>query len=221
MKAAQAEDCLVDNCGDGAYWEPSLADGYSVGPALIRSNRFFNVIRGMDFLSHPAGPFDSVVFIGNEVVLAESGRFGARWGVFGCDICYGGQGGWITNATILGNVFRYAGWGARPGNQDGGIFYIDMQNAVLGNNVIVLGNGHDLRIRQCPSNPVYPYTPPEDCDHPAQPPAPPYYLPCLDALKPGYRRAWFNNRRLDGSLLEVRFSNSGVDGPASQQQWPE
>jgi len=43
----------------------------------------------------------------------------------------------------------------------------------------------------------------------------------LDALLPGYRRAWFENRNLSGTLLPVKYYGNGVDRPAAQQQWTQ
>jgi len=53
--------------------------------------------------------------------------------------------------------------------------------------------------------------------------APVGYPPCLDVLPPGYRRARFNNRDLQGNLRNVRYlgsTNPNSTGLASQQQWP-
>jgi hypothetical protein len=119
----------------------------------------------------------------------------------------------------LHNIIRYPGWSMQSTRFDGGLHYSDIQHAVFGNNVIVLGTFSSLRVRGCPAGLIPPPVTPEQCDQPPVPPGEPAYPPCLDILPPGYRRAWFNNRDLSGGLLGVRFWNLGVDGPASQQQW--
>ena len=154
------------------------------------------------------------------IVLAIILAGGSGWGVAICDTCYVGPTASITNLTVLNNVIRYAGWIPRPTLTDGGVYYSDIQQAVFGNNVVALGTTYSLRVRTCPSGLIPP--PPGDCDHFApNPPPPSTYPQCLDALPAGYHRAWFNNRNLSGSLLQVRFINNGVDGPASQQQWQD
>jgi hypothetical protein len=217
--ALDVENCLVSDCGAAVYFEPdpSLVD--RVGPVLIRSNQFLNVNNGVYLGIHSAGRFDSLTCLGNEIVLAGAGG----WGFAACDVCDLGPSGSITSVTALNNVVRYADWSVRPANSDGGLFYSAIQNAVFGNNVIVLGTGNDLRVRQCPAGLIVPPPQPETCDtnNPIVPgDSVPSYPPCLDVLPPGYRRAWFNNRDRLGALLEVRYSNLNVDGPASQQQWP-
>ena len=57
--------------------------------------------------------------------------------------------------------------------------------------------------------------------HDPGPISPPSLPPCVDLLLPGYRRAWFGNRDLSGTPLNVRFWNNNFDGLASQQQWVE
>jgi len=99
---------------------------------------------------------------------------------------------------------------------------VDIQHAIYGNNIIALGTLNDLRVRQYPDGFIPGAVTPEDCDHPGVvQPGPSSYPPSLDVLPPGYRRAWYNNRDLSGALRTVRYSAWGVDGPASQQQWPQ
>ena len=124
--------------------------------------------------------------------------------------------------TVLNNIIRYADWASHPAYTDGGLYYSDIQQAVFGNNVVALGTASALRVRWCPSGFIPSPEPVEDCDHPLLvPPLPASYPPCLDTLRPGYRRAWFDNRDFSGTLLPVRFSNNNVEGLASQQQFPE
>jgi hypothetical protein len=189
-----------------------------MGSILIRSNQFINVTQGIFLLHHARSYFDSLTVLNNEIVLEDFGVYG----VAACDTCAAGPAGSITNLTCLNNLIRYQDWTTPPWRPGGGLLYSDMQHAVLGNNLVVLDPTRALRVRQCPSGSIPPELPPEDCDHPnTEPPGPPTYPPCVDTLRPGYRRAWFNNRDLSGQLLPVRFSTSGVDGSASQQQWAE
>ena len=147
---------------------------------------------------------------------------GGGWGFSALDVYTPGRSASITNVTLLRNVVRYSDWLPRPTNIDGGIFFSDIQNGVFVNNVIALGTTSSLRVRQCPLGSALPPSTREQCS-----PNPPIVIPgedapaCLNSLPPGYRRAWVNNRNLAGSLLQVRFNNSAVDGPASQQQPPD
>jgi hypothetical protein len=211
------ENCLVDDCGVGVYFEPNPENWDNIGrPVLVRSNQFLNVLKGVYFLMYPASKFDSIICADNEIVLAGAGG----WGLAACDTCLPGESGSITNFTALNNVVRYPGWLNRPFSPDGGIGYTDIQNAVFGNNVVALGNPSGLRVRQYPAGLIPPPDPKEDCDHPGPfPPGTPTYPASLDTLLPGYRRAWFNNRDVQGSKIEVRFTNFGADGPAAEQQW--
>jgi hypothetical protein len=213
----QIENCLVENCSKAVYFEP---DGFvdDVGPVLIRSNRFINVTSGVYLTMHPGTRFDSITCLNNEIVLDG----GTGWGLAACDTCDPGPSASITNVTALNNIIRYADWAPRPLSIDGGILYSDIQHAVFGNNLVILGNKQLLRLRHCPSGLILPPPPTEDCDGQIfVPPGEATRPPCLDALLPGYRRAWFNNRNLSGELLPIRFLNNSVDGFASQQQWPE
>jgi hypothetical protein len=217
------ENCFVDDCQVGAYFEPTInpALGYdSIGPATLRSNRFVNVVRGVSVDFHPGAHLESLVCLGNEIVL--SGRESRGYGVGACDTCSAGIPGTITNLTALNNIIRYPGWTARPSAPEEGLVYGDVQHAIYGNNVIALGTQNELRVRQYPAGQIPATTTPEDCDHPGLvPPGPPTIPPSLDPLFPGYRRAWYNNRDLSGVLLPVRHRFFGVDRPALQQQWPE
>ena len=122
----------------------------------------------------------------------------------------------------MNNIIRFPGWASRPANGDSGIYYSDIQHAIYGNNLVALGTFAALRVRWCPSGLIPAEELLEDCDHPLVLPLPPPAIPpCLDTLRPGYRRAWFGNRDLSGTLLPVRFSNNSVEGLASQQQWPD
>jgi hypothetical protein len=210
------EDCVVEDCLRAFYMEPE--PGRNTGPAIIRSNRFENVYQGVYISTHPAAQVDSITCIGNEIVLSGW----AASGVSVCDLCRTGPSGSVTNFTALDNIVRYSGWTPQPAGVEGGLLYSDLRHAVFGNNVVALGVSGALRQRQCPAGTIYPPGGSEDCDHPGlPPPVTPYSAPCLDQLLPGYRRAWFNNRDLNGALLNVRFNNNGVDGMASQQQWPD
>jgi hypothetical protein len=216
--AVDIRDSLVSDCGGGVYFEPFPSDGDDLGPVLIRSNRFINVDHGVHVLSHPGGQFDSITCLGNEIVLTGAGG----WGISSCDVCGVGPSGSITNVTALNNIIRYADWQPRPGSQEGGFLYSDIQHAVIGNNIIALGTANTFRVRECPAGVIIPPLPTEDCEgHVTLPPFGTGYPPCLDILRPGYRRAWFNNRGAAGPLLDVRFWNRGVEGLFSQQQWPE
>jgi hypothetical protein len=216
--ASRVENCTVADCNTAVYFEPDAANVDSVGPILLRSNLFLNVDRGIYVETHPRSFSDSLTCLDNEIIL--TGRAG--WGFAICDTCAAGPTGGTTNVTVLNNIIRYADWNPRPFNPDGGLYFSDIQHAVFGNNVVALGTSNSLRVRACPSGFIPPPDPVQDCDHfIVDPPVAPSYPPCLDTLPPGYQRAWFNNRNPSGALLEARFSNNGVDAPASQQQWPE
>lgn len=218
---SRVENCFAEDIQVGVYFEPTPNHGEghdSIGPVLIRSNVFLNVVRGVSVDFHAKAHFESLVCIGNEIVL--SGDEFRGWGIGACDTCQEGIPGTITNLTALNNIIRYPGWKARPGAAEQGIVYSDIQHAVFANNVIALGTDSPLRVRGYPSGGIPPETPPEDCDHPGLvQPGPPAIPPSLDNLLPGYRRAWYNNRDLSGALLTVRYNFWGTDSPASQQQW--
>jgi hypothetical protein len=214
------ENCIADDCQVGVYFEPDPNNPDSVGPVIIRSNLFNNVERGISADFHANGRLDSIICIGNEMVLTGTGP--REWGFGACDTCDVGPTGSITNVTALNNIIRYADWAPRPAAPDAGLVYSDIHHAVFGNNLIALGNANSLRLRQDPAGYIPAPTVPEDCDHPGfVPPGPPSYAPSVDTLLPGYRRAWYNNRDLSGSLLPVLHYSFGVDGPALQQQWPQ
>jgi hypothetical protein len=218
FSAVHVENCIVEDCSLGVYFEPFPPHGDDLGPVLVRSNRFVNVDSGVFILDHPGGQFDSLTCLDNEIVLA--GHKG--WGIAACDVCAIGPSGSITNVTALNNIIRYADWQPRPDREEGGFLYSDIHHAVVGNNIIVLGTARDMRVRHCPAGTIVPPPPTEDCDgRVTVPPGGITYPPCLDPPPPGYRRAWFNNRKLSGPLLDVLLWNRGVDGPSSQQQWPE
>ncbi len=218
--AASVENCRTENCEFGVYFEP-YSEGYeSVGPVMIRSNVFVNVVLGISVDFHPGAHFDTLICEGNEIVLdntASTQPFGIRF----CDTCAPGPSGTITNLLVLNNIIRYPDWAPHPSSIAGGLMYSDIKHAVYGNNIVALGNTQSLRVRAYPSG-IIPGKPAvEDCDNPGLfQPGPSTYPASVDALLPGYRRAWFNNRDLPGTLLPVRFWQWGVDGLASQQQWP-
>jgi hypothetical protein len=218
LSAVHAENCLIEDCQIGLYFEPDGANVDHLGPVLIRSNQFVNVISGLYILSLPGAQMDSVSLLDNEIVLSGEGG----WGLATCDTCSGGQSGSITNVTARNNIVRFAGWLPHPTRSDGGLHYGDMHHAIFANNVIALGTPSALRTRQCPAGLILPPPPVEDCDfHDPGPIGPPTYPPCVDVLLPGYRRAWFGNRDLSGTHLNVRFWNNNADGLATQQQWTE
>jgi hypothetical protein len=211
------ENCIVRDADVAIYYEPDGHQFAVTEPAFFSSNQFINVNYGLYVNSHPGAQVDSLTCIGNEVVL--SGILG--WGFAACDACAIGPNGSITNLTLLNNVVRYADWAAHPGRNDGGILYSDIHRATFGNNVIALGTFNDFRVRHCPLGLIIPAEPPDDCDYPELPiPGPNTTPPCVDTLRPGYRRSWYNNRGLSGDLLPLRFQNNGIDGLATQQQWP-
>lgn len=211
------ENCLVDDCAIGAYYEPGGGLD-SIGTVLIRSNVFRNVVFGITVDFHPGAHFDSLLCLDNEIVLSDTAVLG--YGIRLCDVCTPGLGGVVTNLLALNNTVRYPQWG--PGPTAGGLMYADIQHAVYGNNLIVLAAADALRVRPYPAGIIPDKPPPEDCDHPRLVlPGPSTVPPSLDTLPLGYRRAWYNNRDLSGGLLPVLYSEWGVDRPASQQQWPE
>jgi len=215
VSAVRVENCLVVDCGEAVYFEP--VEGENIGPVLLRSNLFLNVVSGVYTATLPAASLDSITCLNNEMVLTGGGA-----GLLVCDLCAGPPSGTVTNITALNNIIRYTGWTPRPFSLDLGLAYTDIHHAVYGNNLVALGNAGALRVRHCPIGVMPGATPLEDCDHPNPgPPGPSTPLPCLDTLQPGYRRAWFNNRDISGVLLPVHTFNNGVDQLASQQQWPE
>ena len=217
--AAHVEDCLVQDCGVGIYFEPNAGHISSVGPVLIRNNKFVNVNSGVNFLFHPGAQFEALTLVGNEIVLNPAG---GGWGLSVCDTCQPGTSGSITNVTALNNIVRYPDWTPHPANPEGGLSYSDMHQAVYGGNIIALGNASALWVRQCPVGQVVIPQPVEDCAAVVTELAPPSIPPlCMDTPPPGYQRAWFNNRDLSGTLLKIRHFDNGIDKFASQQQWPE
>ena len=215
--AVHVENCLVSDCRTAVYFEPNPGWINNVGPVLLRSNLFLNVGSGVSMLFYPSAQFGSVTLLGNEIVLA--GGVGA--GFAACDTCGGGPSGSITNVTALRNIVRYADWSLRPDYLDVGFQSSDFHNAVFGDNLVVLGTRDPLRIRPCPAGLITSPSGVEACDFVIPPPPPPpTYSPCLDVLPPDYRRAWLNNRDLQGNLLSVRYANTNGVGLASQQQWP-
>jgi hypothetical protein len=216
--AIHVENSVVKDCTIGVYFEPDSTWIDDVGPVLIRSNVFINVDQGLWVLSHPDARFDSITYLDNEIILA--GRGG--WGLAACDVCSPGTSGSITNVTALNNIVRYPDWLPRASNQDGGLLYSDIHHAVFGNNIIALGTPNSLRVRHYPAGAIFPPPPTEDCEgNVFTPPQVMTHPPSVDPLRSGYRRAWFNNRDTSGALLDVRTSNWGSDGLASQQQWHE
>jgi len=218
FSSIDVENCLVVDCQTGVYFEPT-PPGDNEGPVLVRSNQFLNVNYGVALAFSAAARFESLVCVGNEIVLTGAGG----WGFAALDTASPGPSGSTTNVTILNNIIRYGDWLPRPGGPDGGLYCSDIRNSVFGNNVILLGTPSALRLRPCPSGYIPPPPVTESCDPsgPIIPPSPGVtYPPCLDVLPSGYRRAWFNNRDSAGTPLKVRYQNTGVDGFALQQQWP-
>jgi hypothetical protein len=217
-RANFVENSLIQDCNMGIYFEPDsrIADDY--GAVLIRSNQFLNVSSAVNLVMYPGSRFGSMTCVANDMVL--NGRGG--WGFGACDTCFPGPGGAIKSITAINNIIRYVDWSPKPTKVDGAILYSDIENAVFGNNVIAIGTGNELRVRHCPSGFIPPSDPPQRCGQPQEPPPPggPTYPPCLNILPSTYRRTWFNNRDLSGTLLHVKFSNWGVNGLAAQQQWP-
>src|SRR5262249_52269703 len=141
--AVRVENCLAMDCSKGVYFEPVA--GENVGPVLVRSNLFLNVIECVYVLSRPGGTVDSITCLNNEIVLTGGGS-----GLAVCDLCNGPPSGTVTNITALNNIIRYPGWVPRPSSPDYGVYYSDIHHAVFGNNVIALGNSSELRVRHCP-----------------------------------------------------------------------
>ena len=217
--AAWVEDCLVDNCEMGVYFEPQPGVLESIGPVLVRSNAFLNVVNGVYLSMHPSSAFDSLTVLDNEIVLAGTGQRG--WGVACCDTCRIGPPGTITNVVVLRNRLRYPDWSARPSALDSGLLYSDIQHAIFGGNLVQLGTTAPLQIRSYPAGSIPAPVPVEDCDHPnTLPPGSPTIPLALDSLPVGYRRAWFENHDLTGALLPVWFAYNGKFRLALQQQWP-
>ncbi len=217
IAALTVEHSRVENCEVGVYFEPGSGPS-DFAPISIRSNAFINVTSGVSWLFHPGARFNSIICQDNDIVLNGS----AGWGIAACDVCFSGPSGSIKSLTFLNNVIRYADWGLRSSAPVGGILYSDISQGVIGNNVIVLGAGHEIRVRQYPAGAILPPSPVEDCDYLPPPPGGVLSYPqSMDPLPTGYQRAWFNNRSLSGNLIDVLFSRYGTDGPASQQQWPE
>ena len=217
FSAIHVENCLVDDCQSGVYFEPNPSWGDNFGPVLVRSNRFLNVQSGVDLTFAAGAKFDSLTCLKNEVVLAGT----AGWGFAALDTLSPGPSGSTTNITLLNNIVRYSDWLPHATLVDGGLYCSDIHNAVFGNNVVLLGTAGALRLRSCPSGFIPTPTVVESCDFPILPPPPgPTNPPCLNTLPSGYRRAWFNNRDLSANLLNVKYQTSNGDGLASQQQWP-
>jgi hypothetical protein len=217
FSAIEVEHSRVENCEIAVYFEPG-APYASYGPVSIRSNAFIHVKSGVYWLFHPGAQFDSLIYQGNDIVLKGAGG----WGISACDTCSAGPSGTIKNVTVIDNIIRYPDWGLRTSAPDGGILYSDISHGVIGNNVIALGTPHELRVRHFPAGIILPPQPVEDCDYLPPPPGGGLsYSSSMDPLPPGYQRAWFNNRSISGTLLDVRFTRYGADGNASQQQWPE
>ena len=216
--AVHVEHCVVDDCQNGVYFEPQPGGFENPGPVLIRSNQFFNVLKGVTIDSHGGACFDSLVCLDNEITLA--GGPAQAIGISVCDACAVGPAATLTNFTALNNTIRYPDWAPRPNTVDGGLAYGNMHHAVYGNNLLALGNAYALRVRPYPAGLILDKPSPEDCDNPRLViPGPSTYPPPVEPPPPGYRRAWFNNRDLSGTLPPVLYSEYGVTHPASQQQW--
>lgn len=214
--APTVEGCLVTDCDVGSYWE-SVQSSSDYGYVTIRSNRFINVARGIYFSMGAGMQFDTMECINNEMILTGGG-----YGIGACDICAVGPSGSIRGLTALGNVIRYPDWQRRAGSIDVGIYYSDIQHAVIANNTIAIRNGSDLQVRLCPGGIIYPPPEPDNCDvRPVNGPGQPTTPPCVDELLPGYRRAWYNNRDISGTLLDVHIRKYGFETLAVQQQWGE
>lgn len=192
--AIHVENCMVDDCGEGVYFEPDFNIDY-LGPIMVRSNLFVNVDQGLLLRFHAGRQFGPITFIGNEIVLARRGG----WAFSACDACGPGPSGSITNVTALNNLVRYADWSQRPGNWEGGLLYSDIRHAVFANNTITLGTTHPLRVRLCPAGSLPDPPIPQLCPpHPLPAPVAPStlaYPPCLNTLLAGYRRAWAQQPR--------------------------
>ncbi len=216
--ATTIENCVIENCSEGVYFEPDSVVDY-LGPITIRSNRFLNVTTGVLVRFWPARQFGSILMSANEIALVP-GRRG--WAFVSLDAHPVGPSASITNAAFLNNVVRYSDWLPRPGSIEGGLHYSDIRNALFLNNLITLGTSSSLRVRFCPLGGPLVHQSPQRCPpHPPVEPPPTEDGPaCLNALPIGYRRAWLNNRDGSGNLIRVAFQNNGVDGPAFQQQPP-
>ncbi|HEY5911219.1 MAG TPA: LamG-like jellyroll fold domain-containing protein, partial [Verrucomicrobiae bacterium] len=217
ITAPLVENCLVDDCEAAVYFEPD-AKGWtdSIGPVLIRTNQFRNVVLGISVDFHPEAHFDSLACQDNEITLSATAST-QRYGIRICDVCLPGPSASITNLLALRNTVRYPDWAPRLSPVDGGLVYTDIRHAVFGDNLLVLDPAVALRVRQYPAGIVPNVPTPEDCDHPGLVwPGPSTYPPSLDALPPGYRRAWYNNRNLSGLLLPIHYTQWGFDRPASQ-----
>ncbi len=215
FSSVHVENCRVTDCRNGVYFEPDASTD-DVGPVLIRSNQFLNVNNGVQIAFHGSAQFDAITCLENEIVLSDA----RGYGFVAYDNCDTRGGSSITNVTFLDNIVRYADWATRPATTDGGIHYSDIQNAVFGNNLIVLGGLRDLRVRQCNTPPAAPSPAPmePDCNSGGGPT--PCVLRCLNVLPPDYHRAWFNNRNLGGTLLPVRINIDGLETLAAEPQWP-
>ena len=213
FSALNVENCFVDDCTQAFYFEPELTD--DTGPVTIRSNLFLNVVAGVSIGFHAGAQFESINCTDNEFVLSG----GNGWAFAACDTCDVGPSGSIGSVTALNNIVRYPDWSLQPANSDAGLFYSDIHNAVFGNNIVSLGTAGALGVRPFPAGYIPPPIVAETCDSPGSSGSF-SYPPSVDILPPGYRRAWFNNRDLNGNLLNVRYSYFGSDGLAAQQQWP-
>jgi hypothetical protein len=220
FSSTHVENSLAEDCTNGIYFEPDRGWLDVVSPLMIRSNVFRNVQRGLYLAFHAGARFDSVVFSDNEIILSSFGGYA----IGACDTCDPGPSGTVTNFTVLNNIIRYADWVARPQGGEGGFFYTDIQHAVVANNLIALGTANSFRVRNCPSGYIAPPIDPELCPSESNPPPSPptgvTFPPCLDPVRPGYRRAWYNNYDLSNSLIPVRYYHDNADGLASEQQWP-
>lgn len=217
--AAWVEDCHVEDCGIGVYFEPEIGFLQSVGTVLVRSNRFLNVDHGVYLFLHANTVFDTLLAWENDVVFAGRGARG--WAFAACDTCEGGQPGTITNFVVLNNRVGYTNWTLRPTGLESGLHASNIRHAVFGQNTIALRNANPLRVRGYPSGVIPAPREYEDCDHPGTGiPGNSTVPPSLDVLPPGYRRAWFGNRDLEGNLHFVRQSRHAADYWATQQQWP-
>ena len=212
------EDSFVDDCQVGVYFEPEVGNIQSMGRVMVRSNVFMNVDMGVQVYFQPGAKFDTLICDGNEIVLRARGGYG----IGACDTCSSGIPVSITNLTVLNNVIRYPEWNPRTGSTETGLAYSDIRHAVYANNLVTLGTSNPLSVRPYPVGVIPGKKTKETCDNPGLTEAPPATIPpSLDALLPGYRRAYYNNRDLSGALVPVRHRVMGVDREALQQQWQE